>query len=259
MSPISVLCPQVSFSALLILFFSTSVSAQHGEIRYRHSSPRLVLPTDRIDELLGEPYVDTPTHVIITRTLNFDVFHSLMRPSDEESYVPGENEPMDIGWEFADSTYVRYNNSHFVESRKFYDDTFVVEDVLPFWSWKIVGPERIYLDYRVVKATSTTGLGKTIEAWFAPELPVPAGPGLYYGLPGLILMVTNNETGEIYSAEEIDVTVQPKSIASPVKGKRVSLSEYTQFVDMVVAEQKRNWDKVRNALRNVESVRNMED
>ena len=75
-------------------------------------------------------------------------------------------------------------------------DAYLVTGEQPVISWRLLGEERVYRDHRVMKATATVD-SAVVEAWFAPEIPVPAGPGLYGGLPGLVLMVTNAAVGEV--------------------------------------------------------------
>lgn len=242
---------------LIVLALPITVSAQHGTVRYSHTRPVLALPGDQMDVLVSGPEAVDPTHVTISRILFFDAHSSLMYPSDNGPYVPGERtaDGKDIGWEFIDSTFVRYDELLFVESRKFDEGLFLVEDALPSWSWKIApGIERNYLGYRVMKATSTTELGD-IEAWFTPEIPVSAGPGLFHGLPGLILMVTNTEIGEVYSAEEIDLVAQPNSTGPPVSGKQVMPDQYIQIIEQTVAEDQHMWEVARDAIINATPVK----
>lgn len=68
-----------------------------------------------------------------------------------------------------------------------------------------------------------------IEAWFAPEIPVPAGPGLYGGLPRSVLMVNNAHYGEVYAADSLAIGPSVPSAASPTSGRKVSECEYGQL------------------------------
>lgn len=240
--------------ALIILALPITVSAQHGTVRYSHTRPVLSLPTDQVGELVGHEI--HPTHYTMLRILLFDVGGSLMYPADEGPYVPGDTDTdgKEIGWEFIDSTLVRYDEQLFAESRKISEDIFLVEDSLPSWSWQLSpGLERDYLGYRVMKATSSTVQGD-VDAWFTPEIPVPAGPGLFHGLPGIILMVTNNDTGEVYAAEEIDLTDRPRSMDPPVNGEGVTSKKYARIVEQIVAENQRTWEIVREAMINATPV-----
>lgn len=68
-----------------------------------------------------------------------------------------------------------------------------------------------------------------ITAWYAPEIPVNQGPEKYWGLPGLILEVTDGKTTILCSK----IVLNPKDkaeIKMPVNGKEVSQKEYDEIV-----------------------------
>ncbi len=56
---------------------------------------------------------------------------------------------------------------------------------------------------------------RTYEAWFTPDIPVPAGPQHFFGLPGLVLLV--GEVGGRYQfyASSIDLSIPPCSTKIP--------------------------------------------
>ena len=62
--------------------------------------------------------------------------------------------------------------------------------------WQIVAETATILGYHCQKATATFR-GRNYEAWFSPEIPVNDGPWKFFGLPGLILKVSDTE--EIFS------------------------------------------------------------
>ena len=69
----------------------------------------------------------------------------------------------------------------------------------------------------------------TITAWFTPEIPVSQGPGPYWGLPGLILEVSDGRTAMLCTK----ITLNPedkKAIEAPKKGKVVTQKEYNDIM-----------------------------
>lgn len=58
--------------------------------------------------------------------------------------------------------------------------------------WNITSDTLTVLGYLCQKAT-TSFRGRNYEVWFAPEIPVNDGPWKLYGLPGLILKVTDSD------------------------------------------------------------------
>ena len=63
-----------------------------------------------------------------------------------------------------------------------------------------------------------------VEAWYTPQIPVSQGPESYWGLPGLILEVTNGTTNYVCTK----VVLNPEEeivIKRPSKGKKVTREE----------------------------------
>ena len=58
--------------------------------------------------------------------------------------------------------------------------------------WQMGRDTATILRYFCQKAT-TTFRGRSYEAWFSPEIPVNEGPWKFFGLPGLILKITDSE------------------------------------------------------------------
>jgi len=70
---------------------------------------------------------------------------------------------------------------------------------------------------------------KTITAWYTPEIPVSQGPEEYYGLPGLILEVSDGKTMLLCSK----VVLNPKEKAEikPLKkGEKVTKAQYSEIM-----------------------------
>lgn len=66
---------------------------------------------------------------------------------------------------------------------------------------------------------------REITAWYTPEIPVNVGPKLFWGLPGLILEITDGE--EIILCSKIVLsTKENEPIKIPKKGKKVTQKEF---------------------------------
>ena len=68
-----------------------------------------------------------------------------------------------------------------------------------------------------------------ITAWYAPEIPINQGPGQYWGLPGLILEVSEGKT-TILCSKIVMNTSDRKKIEPATKGKQVTQAEYSDIV-----------------------------
>ena len=69
-------------------------------------------------------------------------------------------------------------------------------------------------------------IGDSITAWFCPSIPVQDGPGLYYGLPGLILDLEDKHT--IYTCTAIN-TKSSQPVAKPKRAKEVTKDQFEQL------------------------------
>ena len=231
--------------------------AQQGMVQYSHSFAFMELPTDGMSEFVVEHELSDPRfwpakskNVDLDRILEFNTFSSWMYPVKELYYVPGNQfpDPDTYGWEIVDTTYVDHDQASFVESRHFYNEKYLVEDNLPLLNWQLTGNERSYLGYRIMSATAIVDT-TVVEAWFTPEIPVPAGPGLYGGLPGLILILTNDAREEVYAAESIDLAAPIDLPRLPSEGRKVSTDAYDKRVAWVIADNQRIYDAAIRALR----------
>lgn len=111
---------------------------------------------------------------------------------------------------------------------KFRTRDFLVAGELPELAWKLTGEEGMLLDRQVMKATATMDT-VSVEAWFAPEIPAPFGPGNYGGLPGLILMLSLDDGSKLYEATSIELDTEME-ITVPEKGRSVTQEEFEKLV-----------------------------
>lgn len=75
-----------------------------------------------------------------------------------------------------------------------------------------------------------------VTAWYSPDIPINQGPENYWGLPGLILEVSDGKTVILCSKIVINPK-EKKEIKAPKKGKLVTQSEY----DEIVADKMEEW------------------
>lgn len=77
-----------------------------------------------------------------------------------------------------------------------------INDTPPSLDWHITEESKEIGKYIAIKA-EVTFRGRDFEAWFTPEIPIPAGPWKLYGLPGLILEVADKEKEYLWYARNI--------------------------------------------------------
>jgi GLPGLI family protein len=126
--------------------------------------------------------------------------------------------------------YANNEDGTVAETREFMGRTFLISGTRPAYEWRLPGEQSQFLGYIVQKATAVHD-SSVIEAWFTPEIPVSAGPGLFGGLPGMILSVSVDSGRTIYSAADVSLTsVDDAAIEAPEDGDEVSRDEYEQIV-----------------------------
>ena len=98
--------------------------------------------------------------------------------------------------------------------------THLLELPLKGINWKITSESKTYGKYRLYKATAIYKNKSTyaLTAWFCKEVPTNFGPGLYAGLPGLIMDLTVDQqeiSGLKFTLNLETLTKENKTISIP--------------------------------------------
>jgi GLPGLI family protein len=117
------------------------------------------------------------------------------------------------------------------EMREFMTRRFLIDRDFKQYDWKITGNQKEIAGYACMEATRTDPEGKKIAVWFAPQIEIPLGPGLYNNLPGMVLEVVEDEGKRVITAKEVLFTaVNAKELARPSDGKKVTADEFDEIV-----------------------------
>ncbi len=152
-----------------------------------------------------------------------------------------------------------YKNIKAEESLKqteFFGKIFLITDTLEKLDWKLGKESKVIGSYTCYKATAeqkviemnietsaesedikqdTIQTAITVTAWYTPMIPVSQGPGKYFGLPGLIMEVSDGRQTVLCSK----VVLNPEnkvSIDRPREGKVVTEKEYQETVQKKMKE-----------------------
>lgn len=144
---------------------------------------------------------------------------------------------------------------------------FMVDDELPELDWKLGGETKQIGNYTAFKATAIKSIKRPnmramfrrrgentenkeeeefiekdveIVAWYTPDIPVSQGPGEYWGLPGLILEVSDDVTVVLCTKIVIN-PADRKEIKAPNGGKKVTQEEYDKIAKEKMAEMRENF------------------
>ena len=130
------------------------------------------------------------------------------------------------------------------------DRSYLVEDTLPTFKWKILSEIRDIQGYLCMSAeTMDTVKGQRILAWFTTELPLPYGPEQYGGLPGVILELDIDQGAVLITATRIDRIPLEASPTLPKRKKlqRIDVAEYNRKLkrfldDSIEARENPYWE-----------------
>lgn len=116
-------------------------------------------------------------------------------------------------------------NKVYLRSSNLAGKGFLVKDKLVDYQWKLSEETKTVGNYVCKKATAVYN-DKEITAWYAPSIPINDGPDEYYGLPGLIIELTDGSI--TYNALSVQETPDI-SIVKPGKGKEITKAAYQEL------------------------------
>lgn len=144
-----------------------------------------------------------------------------------------------------------------ISEEDIFGKSFLVQDSLPNWNWKLESETKKIGNYLCYKAVSIKPVseedkkgyedqkkeqteGKTVlleirepkekvfTVWYTPEIALSQGPEKYWGLPGLILEATDGKIS--YLCSKIILNPKEKTdIKRPKKGKKVNRKEFEEI------------------------------
>jgi len=152
-------------------------------------------------------------------------------------------------------TFFDFAGRRLVEQRELQDGYYLIQEPIEKMDWTLTEEEKTVLGHRVRRAYATkrdssfktlmeNGVLKKetivdssrVEAWYAPGIPVPAGPAEFQGqLPGLVLEVRYANDSKVYQAKEFSPQLKAARLKEPAKGKRVSRAAYQKALEQQVA------------------------
>jgi GLPGLI family protein len=75
----------------------------------------------------------------------------------------------------------------------------------------------------------------TVSVWFTPDIPISAGPASYFGLPGLVLMVQDDN--RVLVCTEVQMNIKDKiKLEAPKKGRAVTQKEFSKIREQKAKE-----------------------
>ena len=207
-----------------------------------------------------------------TYVLNFNKEESVFNEEDKLDAISGATDSWGKNFTQGEQ-YKNVKENALVQSQEFYGKQFLVKDKLQAIEWKMGSESRQIGQYTCFKATASIPTAELtwynfswndlradaeakadstvvqklepeikmteVEAWYTPQIPVSHGPGEYWGLPGLILEVSADNTTMLCSK----IVMNPKEkikIEAPDKGKEITKSLYQETIQGKMLEMRNN-------------------
>ena len=118
--------------------------------------------------------------------------------------------------------------------------TYIVEDSLKFFKWKILNEIKEVNNYVCMKASTFEPVKKQhVVAWFTTDIPVSAGPERFGGLPGMILEINIDDDAIVYTSKTISLSPSQEMPLLPkkLKGKKVKLAILNKEMEEYIKNQ----------------------
>jgi len=201
-----------------------------------------------------------------TYILSFDKEASVFKEEDKLDAVSGATDSWGANFSRGEQ-YKNVKENTLVQAQEFYGKKFLVKDKLQEISWKMGKETKQIGQYTCFKATASIPSSDLswynfswadlressseetegepaikmteVEAWYTPQIPVSHGPAEYWGLPGLILEVSADNTTMLCSKIVLNPGEEIK-IEAPSKGQETTKSEYQATIQKKMLEMRNN-------------------
>ncbi len=174
-----------------------------------------------------------------TKNSFYSLYETDVEDTQEMSFTSAEGQARQVRMVMRkpdNQIFVNLDNLSLTEKREFMGKNFLIEENLKDLKWKLTGEQKEIAGYACQKAIYSTEK-LTVEAWFAPQIPVKAGPSSYAGLPGMIMEINENEGKKVITATAVTFgEIDSSTLKTPKSGKKVTREEFRQLVEEKMKE-----------------------
>lgn len=178
-----------------------------------------------------------PKYSVSKFELNFTTESSMFKTYFDEEEDPGPGRGRGGWWRrfgagAEGEMYRNFTENRFVSSREFEGKKYLIRGEIEQTPWKITGKVREIMGIQCMQAIYDDTLEqRALTAWFAPTIPVPAGPSIYGQLPGLIMALDINNGEVVFRPVEFkEEAPKEKDLEEPKKGKEITDEEFRQML-----------------------------
>ncbi len=127
--------------------------------------------------------------------------------------------------------YKNFSSGKLLQENTLEEKKYIITDTLKPQGWKLADETKTVLNHTCKKATMTTERGSKVVAWYTEDIPVPAGPDRFTGLPGTVLLVDIDSSRIVFAAKEIKTSADAKELKAPSGGKLLTRADYDKKLD----------------------------
>lgn len=230
--------------AILLLLVSLTTTAQNFQGKIYYSSKSKVHSVHNMDRFTDEQKaaVKRQQDAVSAKkyVLEFNKNHSLFTEDIKLSLLPTRPMRTGGGMDLVNSPGNFYKDlvtKSYVNQKDLFGRKFIIQDELKAIDWQKTDEVKTIGKYVCFKATAqiantnkydddeNQGETITVVAWYTLDIPVSQGPGMYWGLPGLILEVQSEDVVYLCSKIELSKT-DDIVIKAPKSGKKISNKKF---------------------------------
>lgn len=224
--------PNIKLFGLLFLTMVLSTKAQTGKITYQASS---TFRLNEKSETVNQQY-NAMNKAIKNNPMDFELTFNREEAFFEIKDRMGTNDfQAKIAKVMLGGTkkfYYNMETEEFLKQEVAYGETFLIPIDKP--NWELSKTSKMIGKYKCYKATTRYSIEndagsfeKNVIAWYCPEIPYMFGPSGFFGLPGLILELTDDK--RTYSATEISLNQSDYNIVKPNTGVIITQEEFNKL------------------------------
>ena len=170
--------------------------------------------------------------------LYFDDTKTLYKPGKE---VATQKIPDWIMGPALDNTvYNDLASKQTVAQKSVFESTFLIQDSLKKYDWKISADARTIAGFQCRKATTIIMDSVYVIAFYTDQILTSGGPESFHGLPGMILGISIPRLNTTWMATKLElIPVKPTDLVAPKKGKKITAAS----LNGQLKESMKDWGK----------------
>lgn len=207
-----------------------------GSVKFSTNGKASKIPDNVYDDMIKN--MQEPKDFILTVHDNETSYNKVEKIDNQQ----GGN-GMRVSMSFGDSGNGLFKNlstKEYLKNVKSFDKTYTIKDKLTEYKWQLTRETKKLIGFDVKKATAVVDSTTTVTAWYAPSIVVKDGPGMYNGLPGLIMEVEIKNSknkgieSSIIRATEVKEVPNLKPIEKPKDKNTITNEEYKALNEKVM-------------------------